>query len=178
MTSLIVASTNPVKIDAARIGFQRMFPDAVIEINGVSVPSGVNDQPMTSSETLQGATNRARNAAALHPEADFVMGIEGGIQPDENGALQTLAWVVVLAQGQLGRAQTGIFILPDEIAQLIKQGMELGHADDAVFGRRNSKQQNGSIGLLTDDALTRTDYYVQAVIMALIPFKKPELTWK
>jgi non-canonical (house-cleaning) NTP pyrophosphatase len=56
--------------------------------------------------------------------------------------------------------------------------MELGDADDAVFGRSNSKQANGSIGLLTDDALTRTEYYVQAVIMALIPFKKPQFTWK
>jgi non-canonical (house-cleaning) NTP pyrophosphatase len=56
--------------------------------------------------------------------------------------------------------------------------MELGTADDVVFGRSNSKQANGSIGLLTDDALTRTNYYVDAVVMALIPFKKRHLTWK
>jgi non-canonical (house-cleaning) NTP pyrophosphatase len=56
--------------------------------------------------------------------------------------------------------------------------MELGEADDVVFGRANSKQANGSIGLLTDDTITRTSYYVDAVVMALIPFKKPHFTWK
>lgn len=176
---LVVASTNPVKLAAAQEGFARMFPAVAFTLHGVAVPSGVSDQPMTSAETLQGATQRAALAAQQHPTADYAIGIEGGLQPDAAGTLQALAWVVVQSrQGQRGRAQTGIFILPDEIAQLVRQGMELGHADDAVFGRSNSKQQNGSIGLLTDDALTRTEYYIQAVMMALIPFKKPELTWR
>jgi non-canonical (house-cleaning) NTP pyrophosphatase len=51
----------------------------------------------------------------------------------------------------------------------------LGEADDLVFGRSNSKQANGAVGLLTDDAVTRTTYYVPAVIFALIPFKNAEL---
>ena len=59
----------------------------------------------------------------------------------------------------------------------MRQGIELGHADDQVFGRSNSKQQNGSVGLLTGDVVDRTAYYVQAVILALIPFKNPTLTF-
>jgi non-canonical (house-cleaning) NTP pyrophosphatase len=53
--------------------------------------------------------------------------------------------------------------------------MELGDADDEIFGASNSKQQNGAVGLLTENAVTRTTLYEQAVIMALIPFKNPEL---
>ena len=72
---------------------------------------------------------------------------------------------------------TGSFFLPDEVARLVRQGTELGEADDIVFGRQNSKQQNGSLGLLTADALDRTEFYEQAVMMALLPFKNPGLTW-
>ncbi|KAJ2972514.1 hypothetical protein NQ176_g7113 [Zarea fungicola] len=60
---IIVASKNPVKIQAAHDGFQRMFPDIAFTVRGLSVPSGVPDQPLTDEETLQGALNRAPLAA-------------------------------------------------------------------------------------------------------------------
>ncbi len=53
------------------------------------------------------------------------------------------------------------------------QGLNLGDADDQVFRRTNSKQGSGAVGLLTDDVVTRTTLYEQAVILALIPFKNP-----
>lgn len=174
---VIVASENPVKIAAAEQGFARIFPEEEFSFRGISVPSGVSAQPMTRTETLHGAFNRAENARQACPEAAYSVGIEGGVEEVE-GRLEVFAWVVVLHEGIVGRAQTGVFMLPDEVAQLVRSGTELGHADDIVFGRSNSKQQGGSIGLLTDDAITRTSYYVEAVIMALIPFKKPQFTWK
>ncbi|QPC85283.1 inosine/xanthosine triphosphatase [Phototrophicus methaneseepsis] len=175
-TKIIVASTNPVKIDCTRQGFAEMFPQSKLTISGVSVPSGVADQPMSRAETIQGATNRARHAAQAHPGADYYVGIEGGVEAVDD-LLEVFAWVVVLHGEMIGKAQTGIFYLPQEVADLVRQGVELGEADDRVFGRENSKQGNGAVGLLTDDAITRTSYYVPAVILALIPFKKPDLTW-
>jgi non-canonical (house-cleaning) NTP pyrophosphatase len=64
--------------------------------------------------------------------------------------------------------------LPPKVAELIAGGMELGPADDQVFGRTNSKQAGGAIGLLTDDVVTRSDYYTEAIIFALVPFKNPQ----
>jgi non-canonical (house-cleaning) NTP pyrophosphatase len=58
---------------------------------------------------------------------------------------------------------------------LIQQGKELGEADDIVFNQSNSKQANGSIGILTGDVIDRTALYAHAVILALVPFKNPEL---
>jgi non-canonical (house-cleaning) NTP pyrophosphatase len=39
---------------------------------------------------------------------------------------------------------------------LVESGKELGDADDIVFGKSNSKQQNGAVGILTHDIITRT----------------------
>lgn len=174
---VIVASTNPVKIASAELGFRRMFPQREFVFEGLSAPSGVADQPRGRAETLHGAQNRAQAARQMRPEADFWVGIEGGVD-EIDGWLEAFAWIVVLSATGSGRAQTGVFILPEEVARLVRGGMELGHADDAVFGRSNSKQQNGSIGLLTGDVLTRADFYEQAVTLALIPFKQTQLTWR
>lgn len=174
---VVVASQNPVKLAAAELGFARIFPEEAFTFRGISVPSGVSAQPMSRAETLQGALNRARHAREAMPDAVYSVGIEGGVEAVE-GRLEVFAWVVVLRDAMIGRAQTGVFMLPDEVARLIHAGKELGEADDIVFGRQNSKQDNGSIGLLTDDAITRTTYYIDAVVMALIPFKKPQFTWK
>lgn len=172
--NITVASLNPVKIECARRGFERMFPGAAFEITGVNVPSGVSVQPIGSEETLQGALNRARNARELQPEADYWVGVEGGVE-NVGREMAVFAWVVVLSKTQCGKGRTGTFFLPQAVAELVRQGMELGEADDRVFGRVNSKQANGAIGLLTDDAIDRTSYYEPAVIMALIPFKHPQL---
>lgn len=173
---IVVASTNPVKIEAARRGFAQMFPDASLDVEGVSVPSGVSDQPMSDAETLQGARNRADHARSARPEADYWVGIEGGIE-DRDGTLTAFAWMVILSPERVGRSRTATFVLPDEVAALVRQGMELGHADDAVFGRSNSKQANGSVGILTGDVIDRTDYYAHAVALALIPFVNRKLTF-
>jgi non-canonical (house-cleaning) NTP pyrophosphatase len=74
-----------------------------------------------------------------------------------------------------GKARTGVFFLPKAVAQLVQRGVELGEADDRVFGRINSKQGNGAIGLLTDDVIDRVQYYEHAVILALVPFKNSQL---
>ncbi len=170
MPTIVVASTNPVKIQAALSGFQRMFPADEFTVQPISVPSGVSDQPMSDAETLQGARSRSANARRALPDGDYWVGIEGGVD-QRGGELEGFAWVVIAGREISGKSRTATFYLPDEAARLVRQGIELGHADDQVFGRSNSKQQNGSVGLLTGDVVDRTSYYEQAVILALIPFK-------
>ena len=177
MPVIIVASQNPVKLRATLSAFQRMFPEQVFEVGAAAVASGVADQPLSVSETMLGARNRAENARLSQPASDFWVGIEGGIEDSPKG-MACFAWVQVLDRsGRQGSGQTAIFYLPREVAELVRAGIELGDADDQVFGRENSKQTNGAIGLLTADAIDREAYYVQAVIMALVPFKNPALSW-
>jgi inosine/xanthosine triphosphatase len=174
MIDLVVASTNPVKIRAVVNGFQRLFPGSELNVLAAAVPSEVAHQPMSDEETLRGALNRSANAQAAQPHADYWIGIEGGIQPI-GPELTAFAWIVVRSKEALGKGRTGTFFLPPAVAELIHQGKELGEADDIVFGRTNSKQDNGAVGLLTDNAIDRAQLYEHAVILALIPFKNEAL---
>ncbi len=85
------------------------------------------------------------------------------------------AWVVVRDAYQMGRGRTGAFYLPPQIVELVRQGKELGEADDITFGRVNSKQEDGAVGLLTGNVIDRARLYEHAVVLALIPFKNPDL---
>jgi inosine/xanthosine triphosphatase len=174
MKTISVASTNPVKIQAVLDGFKFIFPMEEWEAISIEVPSGVSHQPMTDVETLTGATNRAHNAQQAQPDSDFWAGIEGGVE-NLNGEMFAFAWVAVISQSQTGHARSGSFMIPPTVAKLVREGKELGDADDIIFGRENSKQKNGAIGLLTDDAIDRKSLYEHAVVLALVPFKNPRL---
>jgi inosine/xanthosine triphosphatase len=157
-----------------RIAFQKVFPKIRFNIEGVKVNSDVSDQPMTDDKTREGARNRAINAKEYKPNAQYWIGIEGGIHPIE-GELSTFGWVYIIGNGITGKARTPTFFLPERITELVKQGKELGEADDIVFNKKNSKRQNGSAGLLTNDNYTRTDMFFSAIILALIPFLNTNL---
>jgi inosine/xanthosine triphosphatase len=174
MKTIVLASKNPVKIQATLGGFRSLFPDEEFQVVGVIVPSGVSDQPMTDEETLQGARNRTVGAAQSQPQADYWIGIEGGVE-EFAGEMVAFAWIVVSDGVREGKSRTGTFTLPHPITELIHQGIELGKADDILFQRSNSKQMNGAIGILTNDVIDRTELYQPSVVMALVPFLNPEL---
>lgn len=171
---IIVASKNPVKINTTLDGFKKMFPEQEFEIEGVSVPSGVADQPKTDKETFEGANNRSLTAKQQFPNADFWVGIEGGIE-DTGTEMTSFAWIVIQGRNLIGKSRTGTFLLSPKVAELIRSGLELGDADDKIFGMKNSKQQNGAVGILTKDLLTRQSFYEVSVILALIPFKNSDI---
>jgi inosine/xanthosine triphosphatase len=174
MKYVIIASKNPVKAKAVQGGFERMFPQVSFEFEMLDMPSAVSDQPYSDRETLVGALNRVESARRAVPGGDYWVGVEGGIER-EGEAMCAFAWIVIQSKNQSGKARTGTFYLPPAVAALIHQGMELGEADDQVFGRIDSKKENGAIGILTGDIVDRTALYEQAVILALVPFKNPDL---
>jgi inosine/xanthosine triphosphatase len=168
--TIVVASRNPVKLRATADGFRKLFPEHPFRLEAVSVASGVGHQPRSDEETLRGAEARAAGAARERPEADFWVGIEGGVS--ERGAeMMAFAWIVVRSPTRCGRSRTGTFTLPPKVAALVREGHELGAADDLVFGRTNSKRSDGAVGLLTGNVINRARYYEQSVILALVPFR-------
>ena len=162
-----VGSTNPVKIGAARAVATRL--DAGAEVAGVAVASGVPDQPWGDDETIRGARTRAL-AAREALDADIGIGLEGGVVAAADGTVRTCAWAVAVSRdGREGVGGSLAMQLPTRVATLVREGMELGHAMDAVTGTHNVKQGLGAVGILTHGLVTRQQAYETLVAYALAP---------
>jgi inosine/xanthosine triphosphatase len=168
LTLIAIGSRNPAKIEAVRAGAALVLDD--IDVISVDVDSGVRAQPFGDEEMIAGALQRARAALTAEAAAHYGIGLEGGVSELAEGLFATAWCVAVDRAGQAGYASAGHFQLPQRVADLVRDGMELGHADDVVFGRSNSKHGEGSIGLLTAGKIVRAQYYAPAVVRALIPF--------
>lgn len=172
---VIVASKNPVKLEAVKKAFSEMFPQESFSYQTLAVDSGVADQPMDETEALRGATNRVQAAATQVPQADYWVGIEGGIHREGEDMYVCSHAVVRGKSGYMSKSRTGLFLLPRIVSEAIRSQMDLNQAIEEVFGETGSGQKMGAVGILTHQAIPRVRYAAEAVIFALIPFKNPEL---
>jgi len=178
---IAVGSKNPVKVQSALAGISESLPDSAGSISavGLNIPSGVSDQPMSDEETLTGATARARGAFEQYKVENnvypsFSVGLEGGCC-FVGDKMECFAWIVIYNGEKFGESRTASFFLPAAIRDLVKGGLELGDADDKVFGSTNNKQSGGTVGHLTNGVIGRGAYYTHAVVFAFIPFLWPDL---
>ncbi|MGI2257934.1 inosine/xanthosine triphosphatase [Shewanella sp. GXUN23E] len=171
--NLIVGSTNPVKVQAAKEAFKLQFPGAQIIATGLSAPSKVADQPMTTKETRDGAVNRVEYCRA-RTDADYYLAMEGGVDMFEDGPA-TFAYVAVATRDALSVGRSANLPLPGCVYEALEQGEELGHVMDRLFNTTNIKQAGGAIGLLTNGIATRGSIYTQAILLAMAPLMHQEL---
>lgn len=164
-----MGSKNPVKVEAVEEVFRKYWAEC--EVGGSEVVSGVGEQPMSEQETMDGARNRAKTCIG---EADYGVGIEGGVCEIE-GKMFECAWACVVDRsGKEGLGGGLYFELPSKIAKQIKAGGELGPIMDEFTGKTNVKQGSGAIGVFTKGELDRKAAYVQIVLSAMIKFVSPE----
>ena len=102
--------------------------------------------------------------------ADFGVGIEGGII-QLGGRWYNLGFIAIIDKaGHWGTGTSGWFECPPTILEQVKQGRELGAVMDDVTGRKETKKEEGAIGIFTKGTVKRTDLYKHGVFMALVPF--------
>jgi len=173
---VIVASKSPVKEEAVKRGFTMLFPDIAFIFECVPADSGISAQPLSNDEIRSGALGRIKHARELVPDADFYVGLEGGVE-EMHDDLYNFGWVIIESKAKKrGHGRTVSFALPPAIRHLIlNEGMEQSHATDTVLGKTGTKTTTGTIGPLTNDVLTYADWYAPAVISALVPFLKEDL---
>lgn len=169
--NVVVGSKNPTKLASVKQAFDRYFDSQVIDYQTLETDSGVSEQPLSVEETIQGALNRAVNAAQA-VTADFSVGIEGGISfytmnGHEYGV--EISWVCVrdCTSGQSEIASSAGFPVFPKVVAHIKQGKTLSDAMAEEYGMQQLGQKNGYIGWLSDDEITRQSSNFEAVFLAL-----------
>ncbi len=173
MKTVVIASTNPVKVEVAKRAFAAVFPNEEFSFIEIKSESGVPDQPM-DEETRKGALNRLRYIQKKHPDADFWISQEGGLHTDGDALFNQACIAVSDKNGFIAESKTAQFFLPKQLMRYIKDGVELGEATDKFFGSVNLKHGVGAIGHLTDGIINRTEYYLQAAVIALSELKHKE----
>ncbi|MBU2978327.1 inosine/xanthosine triphosphatase [Alteromonas sp. C1M14] len=178
MTTCIVGSKNPVKLNAAKAALSQSLALPELTVTGVNVPSGVPDQPMDSAQTRQGAINRVNEAIARSDEHGrenhWFVAIEGGVDNFIDGPA-TFAYVAICHQQQWSVGRSANLPLPASVYHALQQGEELGTVMDRLFNTHNIKQKGGAIGLLTNHLATRQSVYEIALLLAMAKFNHPSL---
>jgi inosine/xanthosine triphosphatase len=180
---IIIGSVNPVKVAALKraLAAHPDYRDA--EVVAMEVESGVGKQPRGFEEILFGAKNRAVGAFAGVKGCVLGFGIESGMyqlnQPKLAPVLGEEFWmnVTVCAAFNGERACYGFspsFMVPAEVARLVvEEGLDLNEAAKKAGLTTHERvgYAQGLVGVLTDGVLTREDYTVPAVILALAALK-------
>lgn len=160
-----VGSTNPTKIQPVSDVFSHHFKDC--KVRGVSVPSGVSEQPMDIDEMYKGALNRAINALQAVKDADYGVGIEGGIHKQSFGWFEHSIVVIVNKKREIGIGASGGLVLPEIIMDSIHKGKNLEEAIDSHFNTNKIGEGMGMFGIFTKGVVTRSEGVRHGVAFAL-----------
>ncbi|GEK59566.1 DUF84 domain-containing protein [Marinococcus halophilus] len=154
MKKALVGSKNPVKIEAVR---QVLYPE--FSVSGTAAASEVSDQPFSDVETREGAVNRARH---VQKRADIGIGLEGGVQAEEND-IYLVSWGALTDGTGTWTAGGARILLPEHIAAMLRDGVELKTAVDHYSQLTDTHQNEGAVGILTAGRVDRTALFHHVV---------------
>jgi inosine/xanthosine triphosphatase len=175
---IAVGSLNEAKLMSVKKVGEKLFGGNV-EVVGYETSSNVSCQPMSDSESIEGATNRAKNVLKLDENADYGVGIEGGVHKIESKWFEC-GWIVVFDRyGKFGIGSSARFELsPSIMERIIMKGEELATIIDDLTGRVNVRGNDGAMGVITNGMLKRDEAYSHGVMFAFAPFISSPIFWK
>jgi len=159
---IAIGTKNAAKINAVENICNSLLDN--VEYVTHDVPSLVAIQPIGDMETLQGAKNRAAQACK-EDNSDMAFGLEGGVK-ELDGQLYLCNWGVLKTRlGQQYIAGGAQIPLPDDIANSLRNGGELGPLMDAYTNQKGIRHHEGAIGVFTNGIVKRGEMFEHIVIL-------------
>jgi len=179
-----IASENKPKVSACKKVFSELknefskSEDISFIVN--SIDSGVDDMPMSLDDLMTGAKNRTEKLHKIlkseNRPADYYIGLEGGFFIKYNlGRIEPIvfleSWVYVFNGNKGYWGSSGAIEVPGKISEdILNSGKELGVVIDERMKQTGIRSNQGTVGVLTNDKVTRQDFFETALIFALAPF--------
>ena len=158
---VIVGSSNPAKYKAVQQELINLgFEDC--ETFALEVDSGVSNQPLSDEETVNGALQRARNALENNVDADFAIGLEGGVVLGSTPSSEVMVcnWGALVSKDGREYIAGGARIpLPHAFKEELLKGKELGDLMDEYCQRKDIRKHEGALGIFTDGAVSRMEMF-------------------
>lgn len=150
--NIAIGTTNKAKTEAVEVIARKYFDKP--NFTHIKAASQVSDQPITHEETRLGAINRSKNAIK-ETGAQLSFGLEGGVT-EIDGVMYVCNWgALSVSNGTTFTAAGAQIILPEEIAQEIRVGKELGPVMEHYTQRRDIRQGAGAVGVFTQGLVSR-----------------------
>lgn len=169
---IAVGTTNKAKVQCVDMTSAKIFSPSMIITRAVEVASDVSAQPMSADETQQGALARATKALAAMPDADFGVGLEGGVEKIGDRWFEC-GWMCVIERstGRVGWGSSARFEMSQKIMRkIIEEKKELAEVMDELTGETDVRSNLGAMGILTAGHLGRADAYSHGLMFAFAPF--------
>jgi inosine/xanthosine triphosphatase len=151
---IIIGSNNPAKVAAVKNAFHYQQT----EFLSLDVPSGVSEQPFSDDETIKGAINRAVGALEKG-NGEIGIGLEGGVQESPHGLLLCNWGALASKEREPIIAGGARFLLPEEIANRLRTGEELGPVMDDYAKQENVRKNEGAVGIFTNGLINRSEMF-------------------
>ena len=174
-----IGTKNETKLTAVRTALSKypdLFPDAVIE--GVAVKTEEFGHPKSLEQTIEGATDRAKQAFA---GADYGFGLEGGLMAvpgSASGYMETNACVIYDGK-QTALGLSYAFEWPPKVMEMILKGEADASEAFRLLGYTQSEkmgaEQGGISGMLTGGRMGREHQNETSIVMALIRYEHAEM---
>ena len=177
-TKIAVGTGNPGKIASVRRALASYPTLSSLEISPQAVESNVSDQPCTLEETTRGALNRAKAALAAADGASLGIGMESGLFDHGDKTFDICACVIWDGEND-HVGYSCAWELPRDVRNKFKnEGKnltdgfnEVGLCDDPKIG-----DKGGVLAVVTGGRVTRPDYTVQSIQMALVALDNQQYT--
>ena len=146
-----------------------------LHINQYEIDPGVSETPTTLQELMLGAYNRVQIMIKEKSiVADLYIGMEGGMfslnfKKKKLPFLQSWVYVSNGKKGFFGASP--VLQLPDLIYhEVVEEKRSLSEVTDEFSGKHSVRDMNGTFGILTEDHISRSSSFIQALLAALAPF--------
>ncbi|WP_336511353.1 DUF84 family protein [[Bacillus] enclensis] len=168
MLKIAIGTQNKAKVQAIEKGFQGRFDD--VSFQCLKTESNVSEQPFSDQETIEGALNRAKNVLRM-TDADIGIGLEGGVTETFYGMFLINWGSLVDRNGNEIIAGGARISLPEEIADGLRKGRELGPLMDEFTSKTGIRQNEGAVGVFTDGIVTRDAMFFHVVQLLIGQWK-------
>jgi inosine/xanthosine triphosphatase len=166
-----IGTKNPIKIESVKEALTKIYKDSKnFEIFYDNSDSEISSLPKSDKECIVGARNRSINILKTFPDVDYGVGIEGGLDINDNGVF-LCTWIVITNKHKQESIGCGPKIsLPKKAVNLFFNGSGLSDIMQIYINDKDIKKKEGAIGVLSNNLVNRKESTKIAFLCAFSKF--------
>ena len=171
ITKVAIGTKNPIKIEAIKEALAEIYKNSKdYEILFDSSESKVHKLPKSDKECIVGARNRSLDMLSKFQDADYGVGIEGGLDINDQGVF-LCTWIIITSKfGKEAVACSPKILLPKKASKLVFEGKRMSEIMQLYVDDKDIKIKVGADGVLTSNLITRKTSTKVAFIYAFAKF--------